>query len=76
MTMEGRIKRIERERAYPAHSGPDPEKVAEWARYWVEAGMEAPRASAAAMGFLEYCEAAGKAPTFLALTTLAQLAYI
>ena len=72
MTQEGRIKRIELERADP---GPDAVKVAEWARYWVEAGMEAPRASAAALGFLEYCEATGQAPTFLALTKLAQLAY-
>ena len=70
--MEGRIKRIECKRAHP---GPDPEKVAEWARYWVEAGMEAPRASAAALEFLEYCEATGQAPTFLALTNLAHGAY-
>ena len=69
--MEGRIKRIECKRADLV---PDPEKVAEWSRYWVEAGMEAPRASAAALEFLEYCEATGQAPTFLALTKLAQLA--
>ena len=65
--MEGRIKRIECKRAHP---GPDAVKVAEWARYWVEAGMEAPRATAAALEFLEYCEATGQAPTFQSLYKL------
>jgi len=75
VTMEGRIKRLELERARPAHSGPDADTVAEWARYWVEAGMEAPRASAAALEFLEYCEATGQARTFESLTKLAELSY-
>jgi hypothetical protein len=72
VTQEGRIKRLEHDRDHPACPWPDADTVAEWARYWVEAGMEAPRAMAAALEFLEYCEASGQAPTFFALTTLAE----
>ena len=71
MTLEGRIKRLERERNHPANLGPDPETVAEWARLWIEAGMEEPRAKTAALGFLEYCEATGQTLTFAALNMLA-----
>jgi len=67
LTLEGRIKRLERERDYPAHPGPDPETIAHWARLWIEAGMEEPQATALALEFLEYCQATGQAPTFAAL---------
>ena len=49
MTMEGRIKRLEREWDCPANPGPDPETIAHWARLWTEAGMEESRAKAAAL---------------------------
>ena len=65
MTLEGRIKRLERERDYPANPGPDPETIAHWARLWTEAGMEESRAMAAALEFLEYCEATGQDTSFL-----------
>jgi len=68
VTIDGRIKRLEREWA---NSGPDPETVAEWARLWIEAGMEESRAMAVALEFLKYCEAMGQAPTFAALLTWA-----
>ena len=71
MTLEVRIKRLERQRDHPAHPGPDPETVAEWARLWIEAGMEESRAMAAALAFLEYCQTMGQAPTFNALNMLA-----
>ena len=71
MTMEGRIKRLEREWDYPANPGPDPETVKHWARLWIEAGMEESRAMALALEFLEYCQATGKAPTFIALMEFA-----
>ena len=69
--LEDRIKRLERERDHPANPGPDPVKVAEHARLWIEAGMEEPRAKAAALEFLEYCQATGQAPTFMALNMVA-----
>ena len=64
MTMEGRIKRREREWDYPATPGPDPETIAHWASLWIDAGMEESRAKAAALEFLLYCQTMGKAPTF------------
>ena len=64
MTMEGSIKRLERQRDYPANPGPDPETVKHWASLWIEAGVEEPRAKAAALEFLLYCQIMGKAPTF------------
>jgi len=69
VTIDGRIKRLEREWA---NSGPDPETVAEWARLWIEAGMEESRAMAEALEFLEYCEATGQEVAF---GTLVKLAY-
>ena len=67
MTLEGRIKRLERERDYPANPGPDPETVAHWARLWIEAGMEESQAMALALEFLEYCQATGKDKSFVTL---------
>jgi hypothetical protein len=49
VTLEGRIKRLEHQRDHPAKPGPDPETVAEWARLWIEASMEEPQATAAAL---------------------------
>ena len=66
--MEGRIKRLERERDHAAHPGPDPETVAHWASLWIDAGMEESLAKAAALGFLEYCEATGQEVAFLTLS--------
>ena len=71
MTLEGRIKRLEREWDYPAHPGPDPETVAHWASLWTALGIEESRAMAEALEFLEYCEATGQALTFAALNMLA-----
>jgi len=68
VTLEGRIKRLEREWAYPANPGPDPETVAHWASLWIDAGMEESRAMAEALEFLEYCEATGQEIAFLTLT--------
>ena len=67
MTLEVRIKRLERQRDHPANPGPDPETVAEWARLWIEAGMEEPRATVAALEFLEYCQATGREVAFSTL---------
>ena len=67
MTMEGRIKRLEREWDHPAHPGPDPETVAHWASLWIDAGMEEPRATALALEFLEYCQATGQEVAFSTL---------
>jgi len=64
VTMEGRIKRLERDWDHPANPGPDPETVAHWASLWIEAGMEESQSTAAALEFLEYCQATGQAPTF------------
>ena len=71
VTMEGRIKRLEREWDHPAHPGPDPETVAHWASLWIDAGMEEPRAMVLALEFLEYCQATGQALTFMALMAFA-----
>ena len=64
MTMEGRIKRLEREWDYP---GLDPETVELWVSLGTEAGMEESRAMAEALEFLEYCEATGQEVAFLTL---------
>ena len=64
MTLEVRIKSLERECDHPAHPGPDLETVAHWASLWIDAGMEESRAKAAALEFLLYCQTMGKAPTF------------
>ena len=71
MTLEGRIKRLEREWDHPANPGPDPETVAHWASLWIDAGLEEPRATALALEFLEYCQATGQAPTIMVLNKLA-----
>ena len=60
-------KRLERQRDHPANPGPDPETVAEWARLWIEAGMEEPRATVAALEFLIHCQSTGVTPTIAAL---------
>ena len=67
MTLEGRIKRLEREWDHPAHPGPDPETVAHWASLWTALGIEESRAKVVALEFLKYCEVMGQAPTFAAL---------
>ena len=53
MTLEGRIKRLERERDHPAHPGPDPETVELWASWFTNAGIgiEESRAQAGASGY-------------------------
>ena len=60
MTLEGRIKRLEREWDYPANPGPDPEKVAHWANLWTPLGIEESRATAFALEFLAYCRTTGQ----------------
>ena len=67
MTMEGRIKRLEREWDYPAHPGPDPETIAHWASLWIDAGMEESRATAAGLEFLIHYQSTGEKPTIAAL---------
>ena len=67
MTLEGRIKRLEREWDHPAHPGPDPETVAHWASLWTALGIEEPRATALAREFLEYCQSTAEKPTIAAL---------
>ena len=67
MTLEGRIKRLEREWDLPANPGPDPETVAHWARLWIEAGMEESQAKAAALEFLIHCQSTAEEPTIAAL---------
>ena len=64
MTLEGRIKRLERDWDHPANPGPDPETVAHWASLWIEAGMEESQSTAAALEFLEYCQATGQDRSF------------
>ena len=59
--MEGRIKRLEREWDPPAHPGPDPETIAHWASLWIDVAM------AAALEFLEYCQATGHEVAFSTL---------
>jgi len=63
VTLEGRIKRLERAWDHPANPGPDPETVAHWASLWTALGIEDSRAMAVAREFLEYCQAIGHAPT-------------
>ena len=65
--MEGSIKRLERQRDYPANPGPDPETVSHWASLWIEAGMEESQAKAAALEFLIHCQSIGVMPTITAL---------
>jgi len=67
VTLEGRIKRLEREWDHPAHPGPDPETVAEYVYLWIDAGVEEPQATALAREFLEYCEATGQDRSFSTL---------
>ena len=67
MTLEGRIKRLERERGHPAHLGPDPETVELWASLWTAAGVDESRANAAALEFLIHCQSIGVMPTITAL---------
>ena len=67
MTLEGRIKRLERERGHPAHLGPDPETVELWASFWTAAGLEESRAKAAAPEFLAHCQTAEQTATIAAL---------
>ena len=67
MTLEGRIKRLERYWDYPDNPGPDPETVAHWASLWTAAGIEEPRAKAAALEFLIHCQSTGEEPTIAAL---------
>ena len=67
VTMEGRIKRLEREWDHPANPGPDPETIAEYARLWIDAGMEESRSTALALEFLEYCQATGQEVAFSTL---------
>ena len=54
MTLEGRIKRLERERDHPAYPGPDPETVELWASLFTNAeiGIDESRAKATALEFL------------------------
>ena len=66
MTLEGRIKRLEREWGHPASLGPDPETVELWASLWTAAGIEEPRAKAAALEFLIHCQSTGEEPTIAA----------
>ena len=67
MTLEGRIKCLEREWDHPANPGQDPETVAHWASLWTAAGLEESRATAAALAFLEYCQSTAEKPTMAAL---------
>ena len=64
MTLEGRIKRLERDWDHPANLGPDPETVAHWASLWTALGIEESRAMAEALEFLEYCQATGQDRSF------------
>ena len=64
MTLEGRIKRLEREWDHPPHPGPDAETVAHWACLWTALGIEESRATALALEFLEYCQIMWQTPFF------------
>jgi len=63
VSLEGRIKRLERERPSP---GPDPETVDLWASLFTNARIriEESRAKAAALEFLLDCQSRGQTPTF------------
>ena len=67
MTMEGRIKRLEREWDHPANPGPDLETIAHWASLWIDAGMDESLAKAADLEFLIHCQSTGEKPTIAAL---------
>jgi len=67
VTLEGRIKRLERQWDHPAHPCPDPETVAHWASLWIDACMEESRAKAATLEFLIHCQSTGVMPTIAAL---------
>ena len=70
MTLEGRIKRLERKWDHPTHPGPDPETVELWASLFtnVGIGIEESRATAFALEFLVHCQATRQAATIAALT--------
>ena len=67
MTMEGRIKRLEREWDHPANPGSGPETVELWTSLWTAAGMDESLAKAAALEFLIHCRSTGEKPTIAAL---------
>ena len=67
MTLEGRIKRLERVWDPPGNPWPDPETVELWASLWTAAGLEESRAKTAALEFLIHCQSTGVMPTFAAL---------
>ena len=67
MTLEGRIKRLEREWDHPANPGPDLETVELWASLWTAAGIEASQAKAAALEFLAHCQTTEQTATIAAL---------
>ena len=67
MTLEVRIKRLERQRDHPANPGPDPEAVAHWASLWTALGIEESRAMAEALEFSEYPQATGQEVAFSTL---------
>ena len=67
MTLEVRIKRLERVWDPPGKPWPDPETVELWASLWNAAGMEEPLAKAAALEFLIHCQSTGERPTIAAL---------
>ena len=67
MTLEGRIKRLERQWAHPAHPCPDPETVTHWVSLWTAAGVEESQATATALEFLIHCRSTGVMPTFTVL---------
>ena len=51
MTLEGRIKRLERQWDHPVNLGPDPETVELWASLWTAVGIEESRAKDAPWSF-------------------------
>ena len=67
MTMEGRIKRLEREWDHPARPGPDPETVELWASLWTALEIEESQATAFALEFLAHCQSIGVMPMIAAL---------
>ena len=71
MTMEGSIKRLERQRDYPANPGPDPETVAHRASLWTPAGIGASPAKAAALEFVAHCQTTEQTATMAALNNWA-----
>ncbi len=67
VTMEGRIKRLEREWDHPANPGPDPETVAHWASLWTALEIEESQATAFALEFLAHCQTTEQTATIAAL---------